>query len=275
MNSAKRKTEHMDWHKQSSDQPLYENLFWSRPENKAARGKLLIVGGNKYGFAAPAQAYMAAQSAGSGDVRAVLPNAIQKLVGGFFEHAIFTASTPSGSLSNQSMSDLLAASQWSDGVLLAGDVGKNAETTVALESFARHYPGTLVATRDSISLLQAQSTTLLDRPKTVLVVTMQQLQKLATNSKFAHAFTFDMPQQQLIERLAILSKNHPAAFVLKRLKQVYVAVDGKVSVTQIASDKDVWRVELSAYASVWAIQQPQKPFEALTCSVFAFFNQPN
>ena len=41
------------WHKQGT-KPLYPDVIWSKPENKQAAGKLLIIGGHAYGFSAPA-----------------------------------------------------------------------------------------------------------------------------------------------------------------------------------------------------------------------------
>src|SRR5690349_9866882 len=132
---------HDYWHKQTSEKPLFPDLLWSRPENKRHAGKLTIIGGNLHGFAAPAIAFNTAQKAGIGNVNVVLPNAIQKLVGTFLPEATFAPSTPSGSFGSQSLAELLDTAAWADGVLLAGDVGKNSETTVVLEAFLQKYTG--------------------------------------------------------------------------------------------------------------------------------------
>lgn len=263
-----------NFYRQTNREPLFANVFWSKPENKLFAGKLLVVGGNRFGFAAPAQAYAAAGQAGVGEVRAVLPNAVQKVVSGFFEHALFLPSTPSGSLAQKALPELLAAAAWADGVLLAGEIGKNAETTIVAESFLSTYKGPITVTKDAVLALQAHPKLLLERKNTTAVLTMQQLQKLANNNKFDLAFTFDMPYQQLVERLQLFTQKHPIHIILKKLKQVYVAVDGKVSVTQLETDKTIWLVEQAAYASVWLIQNPQKPFEALTSAVFDVFGSP-
>ena len=56
------------WHKQS-DKPLFPELEWSRPENKQQAGKLLVIGGNKFGFVEPSEAFAAAEKAGVGNAR--------------------------------------------------------------------------------------------------------------------------------------------------------------------------------------------------------------
>src|SRR3954464_694344 len=120
------------WHKQSAEKPLYEDLHWSKPENKSTAGKLLILGGNAYGLTAPGIAFAAAQKAGIGSSHVLLPDAIRKSIGSSFEEGEFAASTPSGSFARSSLNQILENADWGDGVLLAGDFGKNSETAVLL-----------------------------------------------------------------------------------------------------------------------------------------------
>ncbi|MEK7153084.1 MAG: hypothetical protein AAB834_03995, partial [Patescibacteria group bacterium] len=81
------------WQKQVPGKPLFPELEWSRPENRQMAGKLLIVGGNLHGFAAPAEAYALSLKAGIGTSRVLLPSAIQKVVGPSIENGEFAAST--------------------------------------------------------------------------------------------------------------------------------------------------------------------------------------
>ena len=57
------------WQRQEPGEPLFPDLLWSRPENRQFAGKLLIMGGNAHGFAAPAEAYAHAEKAGIGVAR--------------------------------------------------------------------------------------------------------------------------------------------------------------------------------------------------------------
>src|SRR2546421_5249379 len=113
------------WHKQTAEQALFPDLLWSRPETKKFAGKLLIVGGNAHSFVAPATAYTESTAAGAGTARVLLPDHLQKTVGKLFPAADFAASTPSGGFSQKALAELLELSNWSDGVLLAGDLGRN------------------------------------------------------------------------------------------------------------------------------------------------------
>ena len=45
------------WRKQNPAKPLFPDIEWAKPEQRAQRGRLGIVGGNKLGFAGVAEAY--------------------------------------------------------------------------------------------------------------------------------------------------------------------------------------------------------------------------
>ena len=255
------------WHKQSGGKPLFPDLLWSRPENRAFAGKLLIIGGNAYGFAAPAEAFSEAQTAGVGTARAVLPDAVQKVVGHVFDTADFASSTPSGSFSQKALNDCLAAAAWSDGVLLAGDLGRNSETAILLEKFAEKHHGQLTITKDAIDYFTAAPLAVVDRPDTTLVLSFAQLQKMAMQARFTMPFTFDMYILHLVETLHTFSTKHGAHVVVKHLQNIFVASGGDVSSTKLNGEMETWRVKTAAHTAVWWLQNAGKPFEALTTAV--------
>jgi NAD(P)H-hydrate repair Nnr-like enzyme with NAD(P)H-hydrate dehydratase domain len=255
------------WHKQTAGQPLFPDLLWSRPENKARAGKLLIVGGNVHGFAAAGEAYSHAVKAGIGTARVLLPDRLQKTVSKIFPEAEFASSTPSGSFSRQALAELLELSAWADGILFAGDFGRNSETAILLESSIKKYSGQLTLAKDAVDYFTAAPQTLINRENTLLVLSFAQLQKLATSNRFAKAFTFEMGLLQLVENLHEFTTQHPAAIIVKHLDNLLVAYGGQVSSTKLAEDKDIWRVRTAAHAVTWWLQNPTKTFEALTVSL--------
>jgi hypothetical protein len=256
------------WHKQASDKPLYPDLIWSRPEHKQQAGKLLIVGGNLYGFAAAAEAYNAAVKAGVGVARVALPDALEKTVSKIFPAAEFTPSTPSGSFSQKALAELLEASAWADAVLLAGDLGRNAETAILLEQFASKYAGQLTLTKDAVDYFAQTAASLLERPETTLVLSLAQLQQLARSARFAQPFTFGMDFLRLVDTLHAFTEHCAAHIIVKHLDTMFVAVNGQVSTTKLSEDVEIWRVATAAQAAVWWLQNPSKPFEALTTAVY-------
>lgn len=257
--------DHTFWHKQSSAKPLFPDIVWSRPENKRHAGKLLIVGGNAHGFAAPAEAYQIAEKAGAGSIRVVLPDSLQKTVGTFLDNAFFLPSTRSGSLAKSALAELMEHSAWSDGVLLAGELGRNSETAVLLETFVKKHTSTLVVTKDAIDYFYADPASLCDRENTALVLSLSQLQQLTKRLPPHHPIKFSMGMMQLVEWLHHFSLLHPCSIVVQHLNTIFVATNGTVSSTH--EDNEVWRLDTAAKMAVWYIQQPSKPFESLTTAL--------
>ena len=258
--------EHPYWHKQAA-QPLFPELEWSRPENKQQAGKLLIIGGNEFGFVAPADAYSAAEQAGIGAARMVLPDSLSRYIGKTFTAGTLAPSTPSGSFGQAAYATFTDEAAWADGVLIAGDVGRNSETTMVLEHFFETYEGRVTITKDAADLFCVQPSSILQRSTTLLVISLGQLQKLGVGAKFSRAFTSSMGLVQLVESLHEFTKRYAPHIVVKHHDQLVVAVSGEVSTTKLVSELPVWRLKTAATASVWWLQNPSKPFEALTSAV--------
>ena len=256
------------WLKQT-DKPLFPELEWSRPETKAQAGKLLVIGGNSHGFAAPAEAYGLAEKAGAGHVRVLLPESLRKSVGKLFPEADFAPSTPSGSFGTQALAELCDAASWADAVLFPGDVSRNSETTVLLENFFEKYHGQVTFTKDTADLFCQEPLAILHRPDTLIVVAMGQLRRLGGNAHFPRAFTSEMGLVQLVENLHEFTKRFSLALITKHQEHYIVALGGRVSTTPVKTEKPVWRLATAATASVWWLQNPTKPFEALTCAMFS------
>lgn len=262
--------QHMErsyWKQQTKEKPLFPELEWSRPQNRLHAGKLLIVGGNTHGFAAPAEAYGHAIRAGAGQVRVLLPSAIQKLVGAIVPEAIFAPSTQaSGSFSQKALAELIEAGAWADGVLLAGDMGRNAETAILIEKFLVKSEAPITLTKDTIDYAFAIAPNVLARPNTLLVLTLAQLQRLGIAAKHTRPLRFDMDLLHLVEWLHDFTRLHKPYLIVKHHDYVTVAVDGQVSTT-LVKNFPIWRLKTATHAAVWWIQHQNKPFQAITSSI--------
>lgn len=256
-----------NWDKQTKSAPLFPELEWSRPENKMHAGKLLIIGGNSFGFAAPAEAYAESTKAGIGTAHAMLPQSIQKIVGIIIEHADFAPNTPSGSFSQKALAEFLSASQWADSVLLAGDLGRNSETAIVIEKFLEKCPLPVTITKDAIDYCTSAPASVLHREQTALVLSLSQLQRLGMAAKFEHAITFSMGLLKLVEWLSLFTARFAPYIVVKHLDTIFVAVDGQVSTTKLSTDMPTWRLKTAAHVSVWWTQNPSKPYAALSTAV--------
>lgn len=255
------------WLRQEQGKPLFPELEWSRPENRLQAGKLLIIGGNLHGFAAPAEAYGEAVKAGIGTTRVLLPDALQKTVGRVLENGEYAPSTPSGSFGQKALDECLAAAGWADTTLVAGDLGRNSETAILLEKFLTKHTGAVTLTKDAVDYATAAPGAVLARPDTLLVLSLSQLQRLGIAAKFTAAVTFGMDLLRLVEWLHDFTATHSPYIIVKHLDNILVAASGQVSTTRLKTDLPVWRVQAAAQASVWWLQNPNRPLEALATAV--------
>lgn len=251
------------WHKQT-DKPLFPDLLWDKPENKSLAGKLLIIGGNSHEFSAPGEAYQSAAHAGVGVAKVLLPEALRKTIGTVLENTEYAPSNKSGGFARTALSEWLSFAEWSDGVLITGDLGRNSETAIVLESFLEKYSGQVTLTKDAVDYFLDNPGPLFERKQTTLVVSFAQLQKMA--SKYGLVFKFSMTLLQIADALHGLSGDIDANIIVEHNGVVLVAVKQQVSSTRIEQE-DTWRVSTAAKASVWWLQNPNKPFEALTTAL--------
>ncbi|MBI2592165.1 hypothetical protein HYW36_01680 [Candidatus Saccharibacteria bacterium] len=257
------------WLKQTKEKPLFEDILWSRPENKRQAGKLLIAGGNQHGFAAPATAYGAAQKAGIGSARVSLPDKLQKTLSKLMPEAEFAPSTLSGSFSKKALAQLLDCAQWADGVLLAGDFGRNSETAILLDNFLDKHEGQVTVAQDGLDYFLGPNSPLIERADTLAVINLGKLQKLAKNNRSATPVLHSMMLAELVEILHDWTTGNPGGIITRQADNFIVASGGQISTTPALRESN-WQIELAAYASVWWSQQPQKPFEAISTAIYCY-----
>ncbi len=253
--------------RQDPTAPLFPELLWSRPENRRLAGKLLIIGGNLHGFAAPAEAYKLSVEAGIGTAKVLLPDALKATVGSVLENGEYAPSTPSGSFSKQALAEMLDHAAWADGVLLAGDLGRNSETAVTLEQFLQKTPGIITLTKDSVDYFYTSPKTVLGRPATTIVLSIAQLQKLCLAAKFLSPITFSMDLMKLAASLEALTTEYPCSLVVQHAQHLIVAHGGRSCAAPNTEDEAIWRVRTAARCCVWELQHPSKPFEALATAI--------
>lgn len=254
----------MNWLRQTKE-PLFADVLWSRPENRRHAGKLLIIGGHGQSFSEVSAAYSAAMEAGAGTVRVVVPDSLQKTLSTFFPEAEYAASTPIGSFSRKALAELVDMTDWSDAVLLAGDFGRNSETAILLENFVQKYTGLLAVAGDTLDYFFSHPRTIVDRSDTTLIGSVRQLQKLA----LPHLIEQQADLIRQVEQVSDWVGSSSIECVTVLSGQIAAAVGNKISTTPCKIESP--DVRLAAYASVWHLQQPEKPFEALTSAAWCLF----
>ena len=255
------------WHRQTPGKPLFEDIEWQKPQTKALAGKLLIIGGNKLGFAAVAQAYNDALAAGVGECRAILPDALKSVIDKFAFDCVYVPTNQSGGMSKEALPIIEASAAWADAVLLIGDAGRNSETAIMLEQFLSRTPKPIILTRDAVDLLRTNAAELLERGKTTFVVSLAQLQKLFQAVYYPKTILFSLQLSTLVETLHKFTISYPVTIVVFHQNQLVVAHDGQVSTTAWEEVMMIWRGSVAAKASVYWLQNLSKPLEAITTSI--------
>jgi hypothetical protein len=202
-----------------------------------------------------------------GTARVLLPEAIRKIVGRFLENGEFAPSTPNGSFSQKALNDVLMHTSWADGVLLAGDLGRNSETAILLEKFLAKSVLPVTLTKDVIDYVTTAPHIILERSNTLLVLSFSQLQRLGISAKSPIAITFSMDLLHLVEWLHDFTTTYKPYIVVKHLDNILVAVNGQVNTTKLAADMPLWRIKAAAHASVWWLQNSTKPLQGITAGI--------
>ena len=255
------------WKKQTAEKPLFPDIEWAKPEQRAQRGRLGIVGGNKFGFAGVAEAYSEALRAGAGEVRVVLPSDLRKNIPSAMTDVVFAPSNPSGSLARDALQDLRALAEWSTGLLLAGDAGRNSETAILYNDLLKAYDGLFVVTRDAIDLLRNDANAIATRPRTILVLSFAQLQKLFRELYYPKILTFSMPLAQFVETLHKFTVSYPLTIAVLHRDNLVVAHGGQVVTTEWDDPMRIWRGTTAAHAATYALWTPSEPLEAVATSL--------
>lgn len=256
--------------KQSLEAPLFPEIEWEAPQNVKQRGELLIVGGSPHGFASVANSFEYVKEAGIGRASVLMPDATEHTVKGFIDNIEFLPSTPSGSFSKRGLTQLKATASDNWGTLLAGEFGRNSETSALVEGFLMSTRGKIALAKDAVDYATTSyPRPILNRENTLLVASFSQLQKLLKNAGLADNVQFEMGIEPLAHFLESLTKEHAVTIITAHYQHLYVAHGGDVVLTpQKEPEGSLWQTKTAAYASVFWLQHDTKPLEAVATGIF-------
>lgn len=257
------------WLRQEPDKPLFPDIEWSKPQQKAQAGRLLIVGGNANGMAAVAAAYAESLAAGAGSVRAILPDAFSKTIPPSVTDTIFVPTNISGGIGQDALDPIKAGVAWSEATLLIGDSGRNSETAIIFEQVLREFDKPFIITRDAVDLLRNNAELLLTRDQTTLVVSFAQLQKLLQAVYFPKQLLFSMQLAQIVDTLHKITLSYACTIVTYHQEHIIAAEDGRVVTTPFGNPMSIWRGSVATRAAVYWMQHRSKRLEAIVSSFTA------
>ena len=254
------------WKKQTTES-LFPDIEWSKPEQRSQAGRLVIVGGNKLGFAGVAEAYGVASQAGVGQIRVLLPDGLRKTIPPIITDTVFGPTNLSGSLAKEAIAEMNAMGEWADSILLIGDAGRSSETAIAYEQFIEKYQGQLVLTRDAIDLIKNSSQALVERPNTLLVASFAQLQKLFQYVYYPKVLTFSMQLTNFVEAVHKFTITYPISLAVLHKDHLVIASGGEVVTIPWDNPMAIWRGSVAARATSYWLWNPKKPLEAIASSI--------
>lgn len=251
---------------EQKDKPLFPDVLWSRPETKSGAGKLLIIGGQAQEFSNVAECFTAAERAGAGIIRVMMPESTQKFTK-MLPNIEYASANNSGSFSKEALAVLLEAAAWSDAVLLAGDLGKNSETSLMLESFINKYSGILVTAPVALESLSVSFVELLSRPGRIIVMEYASMQKVGIEYELEKPVLSDSNTADIANVLHDITTKSTALLVINNENSIWTAERGKAAITRLKTKMS--GAAAASRVSVWAMQQPAKVYEAVTTSLIA------
>jgi len=266
-------SENLDyWHRQSIKK-LFNDVDLLPPEQKRMAGKLLVIGGNRMAFFAVASALETAKRMGVGEVRALLPEDLKGQVPSTSE-VYFAKSGNSGAFCSESIDEMLRLADWAEAVILIGDSGRNAETSLVFVEFLGKVEKPVLITRDAVdAVCPSVGDWLLRNGETELFVTLPQLQKLLRTLYYPKVITLSMPTNQLVETLHKFTLSYDVSVATFHNGLVIIAEKGEV-VTQgldetSYSPMSLWSGSLVAQAMVARLWNSGKDFSHVLASVVA------
>ena len=200
------------WQKQGKT-PLFPEVDSWPPEQKRFAGKLLLVGGNKGSFFAVANAMQMAVKRGAGEVRVVMPKSLKGKVPSMPE-IIFAEAEASGAFGK---------------LVVVGELGRNAETSVMMAEFLKICDKPIYLMRDAVDAAAADvmNWSLNETPVTLLA-TVPQLQKLLRTMYYPKMITLSMPTNQLVETLHKFTLSFEMTIMTFHNEQIIMAQNGEV-----------------------------------------------
>jgi len=266
-------SENLDyWHRQS-EKKLFADVDLESPEQRRFAGKLLIIGGNKGLFFAVASALEEAKRFGVGEVRALMPDVLSSKLPSTPE-LYFAEAEASGAFGRTALTEMLRQAEWSDAVLLVGDSGKNAETSVVFAEFMEKCQKPIFITRDAVDAVVSSAMDWSMRDyETGLLLTMPQLQKLLRSLYYPKVITLSMPTNQLVETLHKFTLSYGISLMTFHNGLLVTAQNGEVVSQEIEGTSltpiTLWGGALITDAIVARLWNIEKPFYKVFATVLA------
>ncbi|HEX7259401.1 MAG TPA: hypothetical protein VF272_00525 [Candidatus Saccharimonadia bacterium] len=245
-----------------TDTPLFPDMLWNRPAMKSRGGRLLVLGGQTNEFSLLQAIYQMAETAGIGEVVVAMPDSLRRSAGkaGYGQ---FVPASSSGSLGKAALGEIVHLAGEADAVIIGANLTNNAETGMMIESLVRELDSRVIFTEEAFEILQFHPDFITGNPKALVVATMKGLFDLANHHKMPIAIRPNagvIGKLEILEQIASISKCQYVVFD----KEIMVAAEGELSLTPLNTALSSLPAAPIGIAATFWVQQPGKPYEALT-----------
>lgn len=167
------------WQKQQ-EKPLFPDILWSRPENKALLPRLAIISGSKRGFADGEKIYASATKTGLGACKILLPDVLKVQLPAINDF-VFIESTKMGSFSKKLHDNFNALKPMTSLFIITESSGKESETVQSIHKLIQDDDCDLMFINQAILANDQYLDDIIKREaKTTLVLDQETLQKVAS-----------------------------------------------------------------------------------------------
>lgn len=194
---------------------VVERLSWEKPERKDQAGSLIIFGGSSFKLKEVDTIFKAAKHYGIGSVSALVPESLAKVFKRDDPYLIPVAQDNYFGLTDSGFKMLTEECIVADGLILA-DIGNNSSTGLKLAKLISNYLKPVLLTDSAMPLISSYATEILSNSNLVLLLNLQNTQKLikASNLKLSFALNSDLATSKKIELLHEFQSQVAASIVL-------------------------------------------------------------
>ena len=249
-----------------ADEPLFANVLWNRPVSAHAAGRLLVVGAHNSGLATLQAVYQIAEAAGIGSLTMLVPETLRSMLA-IVPAINFAPATIAGSLAKASLSQMVELASYTDAVLVGTDLSNNSETAILIESFIAKYDRPLIIADAALEVIGLSPDLIRSRPNTLVVLTMQQLFKLA--GKLGLPLQIK-PDGGITNKIEIVTDFWSVLKVDLALigPEIIIKTGDQVSVTELSGQPATLLPTAYGVLSVFYTQNPKAHYEGLTTGAF-------
>lgn len=227
-------------------------------------GRILIVGGHKSEFHQIQAIFEGALAAGAGEVKAAVPDSLQRLLGPTFP-GIYLPASQSGSLGKSALGELLRATEDVDTVVIGANLSNNAETAVLIESLIRKIETPVVIASEAIEILGFHPELITGNPNCLVAGNFATIFSLAGHHHLPITIKPGggvMAKVEVLRQLSQISRCSYLAFD----HEVLVQAGDQVGLTPLETDANSVSGQAIGLAATFWTQNRSKPWEGLMAS---------